>query len=272
MRRRYAPHLIRVFLLVATATSLSCMGPDPEPLPPRPHPIVVGTSGDVPPYAMRRGGELEGLEVDLARQLGRALERPIDMRDLSSDQLFDALLAHEVDVVMAGVTVTPERELRVAFGEPYLRTTIGALVRREDVKRFASPDAVCKSSFDVGLVAGTVGEKYLRQQCPEMIARLYPKVSEAVLELRRHRVKAVAHDSPVLAWLASEEEAELTVLPTRIADQRLAWAFRKGDDDLRRDANAALADMRADGTLQHIVERWVPRQHRGRGSSRGDHP
>jgi ABC-type amino acid transport substrate-binding protein len=256
--------LVRVLLVGATAAALSCTGPTPSPPEPRPRPVVVGTSGDSPPYAMRRGPQLEGLDVDLASELGKALGRPIDIRDLPSDQLLEGLLSHRVDMVMAGMAVTPEREQRFAFGDPYLRTTIGALIRREDAKRFASPDAVCKGKFDVGLVAGTVGERYLRQHCPEMVARLYPKVSEAVLELRRHRIRAVAHDSPVLSWLLSGEEADLTVVPTRIADQRLAWAFRRGDDELRRDANAALADMRADGTLEHIVERWVPRQNRRR--------
>ncbi len=213
---------------------------------------------------MRRGEQIEGLEVDLAGELGKALERPIDIRDLPWDQLMDALLSHQVDVVMAGVTVTPERELRVAFGEPYLRTTIGALIRREDAKRFAAPDAVCKGKLDVGFVAGTIGEKYLHQRCPEMIARVYPKTSEAVLELRRHRIAAVAHDGRVLSWLLTEREADLTVVPTRLADQRLAWAFRRGDDDLRRAANAALAGMRDDGTLARVVDRWVPREKRRR--------
>ena len=61
------------------------------------------------------------------------------------DGLFDELGSGRADVVMAGVTVTAERELRFAFPKPYLRTGIGALVRREDRKRFGSRDAVCRA-------------------------------------------------------------------------------------------------------------------------------
>lgn len=251
-------------MLGIVAVVLACTGPTPTPSEPPPHPLIVGTSGDAPPYAVRRGDRLEGLEIDLSSELGRALARPIEIRDLPWDGLFDALLAHRVDIVMAGVTVTPERETRVAFSEPYLRTTIGALIRREDAERLAKPDAVCKSPYEVGLVTGTVGEQALRQRCSTMVPRLYSKASEAVLELRRHRIAAVAHDGPVLRWLSSELASELMFVPTRIADERVAWAFRRDDEELRSTANAALAAMRADGTLRRVVDRWVPQRGRGR--------
>ena len=79
-----------------------------------------------------------------------------------------------------------------------------------------------------------------------------------MLELRQRRIDAVVHDAPVLAWLGSQNESELEFLSTRIADEQLAWVFRPDETQLRDAANQALARMRADGTLDRIVARWVP--------------
>jgi len=97
----------------------------------------------------------------------------------------------------------------------------------------------------------------LREKCPAMLPRLYPTVLAAVGELRQGRIDAVVHDAPVLQWLQSQNEAELQLVPTEIADQRLAWAFRPNEGALRAKANAALASMRADGTLDRIVAKWI---------------
>jgi ABC-type amino acid transport substrate-binding protein len=221
--------------------------------------LVVGTNGDSPPYASRSSGSLAGLEIDLAQALGKNLERPIKLVDLPWDELFDALNEGQVDIVMAGVTVTPERENRFTFADPYLSANIAALIRREDVKKFASRDAVCASPIDVAVIGGTTGEGYVRTRCPAVIPRVYRTASDAIFELRTRRIDAFVHDGPVLAWLLSDQAGELELIPTRIADQRLAWMMRRDQRQLRDAASAALAHMRADGTLDQILRRWVPK-------------
>lgn len=255
---------VLLVLTVLLPLASSC-GPQSRPAPVRREPVLhVGTTGDAPPYALRRGDSIDGLEIDLARELGASLGRPVDVVDMPFEELLDALLDGRVDVVMAGLTITSERAVRVSFGEPYLRTTIAALVRRDDASRFRARDTVCKSPIDVGVVTATTGEKGLRERCPAMIPRLYPTVRDAVGELRGRRVDAVVHDAPVLQWLQSQYEGELVLVPAGIADQRLAWAFRPADTKLRGQADAALAAMRKNGTLARIVDKWVPAAARAR--------
>jgi len=245
--------------MVAAACSASTSTPMPNEVVARAPDLVVGVTTDSPPYATGpRGGELTGLEVDLAHEVGRVLGRPVRVVDLSWDDLIAGLTNGRVDVVMAGVTVTPERSMRFAFAEPYLRTRIAALVRRTDRKRYGGPDAVCKSPIDVGVMAGTTGELYVRERCPAMIIRPYPSATAAVQELQTRRVDAVVHDGPVLAYLMAQNSSELELVPTRIADERLAWMVRRDDQVLLRDLNHALATLRSDGTLDHILHQWVP--------------
>src|SRR5262245_48688776 len=121
---------IALLLSLVLVWASSCGEPHQVAPAPRERVLHVGTTGDAPPYAFRRGGAIDGLEIDLARELGKALGRPVDLVEMPFEELLDALVDGHVDVAMAGFTITPDREVRVAFGEPYLRTTIAALIRR----------------------------------------------------------------------------------------------------------------------------------------------
>ena len=246
--------------------AVACAGPVSAPAgrgePPRE--LVVATSGDSPPYATRRAGTITGLEVDLALEVGKVLGRPVRLVDVPWDGLFDELTSRRADVVMAGVTVTAERERRFAFAEPYLSTGIGALVRRDDLKRFGSRDAVCKSRIRVGVIRKTTGERNMRDRCPAMIPRIYETADDAVLDLTRHRIQAVVHDAPVLVYLMSQQATALDLVPMGIVDQPLAWMVRRDDTALRQALNDALATMRRDGTLARVLERWIPNLERVR--------
>jgi ABC-type amino acid transport substrate-binding protein len=241
-------------MLAACATSTTAPPPEAQ----RPPELVVGVTSDSPPYATQRGGDLSGLEVDLAREVGRVLHRPVRVVDLSWDDLIAGLSNGRVDVVMAGVTITPERRLRFAFTEPYLRTRIVTLVRRTDRQRLSSADAICKSAFGIGVMAGTTGELYVRDRCSSATVKAYPSATAAVQELQTRRVDAVVHDGPVLAWLLAQDSANLDLVPTRLADEQLAWMVRRDEPELLRQLNGALATLRSEGTLDRILRQWVP--------------
>lgn len=233
-------------------------------MPPPPPAIRIGTLQDSPPYAFRRDGELVGIEIDFAHQLFAATGRPITFVPMAWDDLLNALEAAKIDVAMAGITITRERQVRFAFSDPYFKATTAALIRRTDRQKFRDRAAVCTSPIDVGVLMGSVSEMELRDRCPSVIPRLYPKAANAVLELQQRRVDAVVHDAPVLRWLSSSSSAELEVVDTELGVQSLAWAFRPGEVELRNAANAALARMRDDGTLARILVRWIPEQDRAR--------
>jgi polar amino acid transport system substrate-binding protein len=244
--------------------AVACAGPVSAPpgRGERPRELVVATSGDSPPYATRRAGTITGLEVDLATEVGKVLGRPVRFVDVPWNGLFDELVSGRADVVMAGGTGSAERERRFAFAEPYLRTGIGALVRRDYLKRFGSREAICKSRIRVAVIRKTTGERDLRDRCPAMIPRVYETADDAVLDLTKRRVDAVVHDAPVLAYLMSQQAAALDLVPTDIADEPLAWMVRRDDTALRQALNDALATMRRDGTLDRVLERWIPRVER----------
>lgn len=225
---------------------------------PRPAPLRVAVTPDHPPYAFRRGGQLVGLEVDFARELAAALGRPLDLVQTPWTDLIPALRAHRVAVVMAGMTITRARQLQIGFSAPYLRSGLLAVVRSEDVARFRTARSVLATTDGIGVVAGTTGERFVREHARD--AQLFPYVNAqaAIDELRQRRITVAVLDAPVAVWFASTDEGNLGVLVELLNEEQLGWGLAPDDDRLRTDVDAVLARWRADGTRDRILGRWLP--------------
>jgi ABC-type amino acid transport substrate-binding protein len=86
----------------------------------------------------------------------------------------------------------------------------------------------------------------------------FPQAGDAVEALLQNQIDILVHDAPALWWLALRHEPKLAVAPALFAREEIAWAFRRGSVTLREAANQALADWQKDGTLESILQRWIP--------------
>lgn len=227
-----------------------------DPPPPSAPPLRVGVSPDTAPYVFFRGDQIAGLEIDFAVELAHAFGRPLQLVPLQWQDQIPALVDGRTDVIMSGMSITPAREGVVAFAEPYLRTTLQALIRREDVERYPTPDALIASSPRIGVQKGTTGEAFVRERRPHENIVLYTRTRDAVIELRNRRIDVFVSDAPVIAAMASIYEGELTAFPQRFGAESIAWAFRPQDGELRAASDQVLAAWKKDGTLAHIFAAW----------------
>ncbi len=246
---------------VIATIAIACATPKPDGPPPA-APFTVGVTSDSPPYAFRQGGRLVGLEVDFATELSQALGRPVRLLDLRWEDEIPALLDGRTDIIMAGMTITRARELRMAFSQPYLQSGLAALVRRSDATRFSSPEQVRGTTRAVGVISGTTGDRFVREQCPQASLLVYPTMNAAVDELRQNRIDVLVHDAPVVGWYLGADEANLAAMLTPLNREPLGWGLRQGDTELRAAVDAALARWRSDGTRERILARWIPYWHR----------
>ena len=250
--------LLGALLLGITATALlGCSPMQPAPSA-RPAPLRVGVTSSSPPFAFRQAGSIVGLDVDFARELAQILGRPLQLVDLPWDEQIPALLAGRTDIIMSGMTITRARQVRIAFGDPYLRSGLMALIRRGDVARYPSPESVLKCTAHIAVVGGTTGERFVRERCAPMPIGVYPTAEAAAQEVLQNRVDLLVHDAPVVLWLVSGDEANLAPLLKLLNEEQLGWGLRQTDEDLRNAANGALAGWRTDGTRARILGRWLP--------------
>lgn len=220
-------------------------------------PLRVGTSADYPPIVFLKGSEVVGMESDLARLLGAQLGQPLQFRVLPAAELPGALERGEIDLVMSGWRITPEREQKAAFADSYLTTGLMAVIRTADVGRFFNPTALLRPGYR--LAATSEAAAYARQHLPA--AGLMPVASaDAGLQALIDMKADVLLDDAATSWRIATDPryGALMSLGRRLTDEPLAWAVRKDNTALQMRLNNALRTIRQTGVLDHVYNRWIP--------------
>ncbi len=255
---------ISVLFLIILTFLTACTPPTPptrsvaQP-PPQTDIIRIGMSASYPPMTFALNGKVQGVEADFARKLPAELGKAVKISVIPWDQLIDALITKKIDIIMSGMTITKPRQVRIAFTRPYLTTGLMTAFRLEDVKKYPSITAVKKSNASIGVVRNTTAERFVRENFPfasRIVLLNLPY--EAVGELRGRNIDLFVHDAPSIMWLVSENEAYITGLWRPLNTEQLAWGVRKEDTELRNQLNSVLAKWKKDGTLDAILDRWLP--------------
>ncbi len=221
--------------------------------------LKVGMSADYPPLHFRQEGRIVGIEVDNARAVGEFIGRPVVIVEKPFFQLLPALLSGEIDVIMSGMSITPERAARVLFSDPYMRVGQMAILHRDKLAQFSQPWSVYRAGVRIGVEPGTTGASFAQSELTEALISYYPDAEAAFNALRGDRIDLYIHDAPTSWQLAnSREDSDLLSLYSPLTEERLAWAVRPADVELAGELNRALSIMKSNGTLQYILNRWIP--------------
>jgi len=221
--------------------------------------LRVGLSPDYPPLAYKQDGRVVGIEADNARAVGEILARPITLVELPFEQLIPALTAGRIDVIMSGLSVTADRSKQVTFTDAYMRVGQMAILHKDKVARFAQPWSIYREGVRVGVERGTTGDAFAQRELKDAKITYYENSDAAFAGLRRDEIDLYVHDAPTSWQLAqSMENDDLISLYAPLTEEMLAWAVRPEDAALAAELNQALALMKSNGTLQYILNRWIP--------------
>ena len=239
--------LISFCLVLASTTVLAAGG------------LKVGMSADYPPLHFKQDGGVHGIEPDNARTVGEILSRPVEILVLPFDELIPALQAGKIDVIMSGMSVTAERSQQVQFANSYLRIGQMSIMHKSKVGKFSQPWAIYRDGVRIGVEPGTTGSAFAERELKDAEVKFYANPAAAFDGLRNDEIDLYVHDAPTSWQLAnSMENDDMISLYTPLTEEMLAWAVRKGDDALAQDLNRALGLMNSNGSLQYILNRWIP--------------
>ena len=118
-------------------------------------PLRVGITPDYPPLIYRQGNDLVGVGVEMARRLGQELKRPVTLVTLKWEDQIPALLEKQIDIIMSGMSITPAREVRIRFAEPYMKSGLVAAFRAEDARKYTTREVILNSFSVVAAVKST---------------------------------------------------------------------------------------------------------------------
>lgn len=222
-----------------------------------PTPLRVGVSPVFPPMIFKQGKELAGVEVDLARALGKELGRSVVFVELDWKDQTEALVGGRTDIIMSSMSMTPARNAVMSFTRPYLKIGQMALVRREDRSQHALGLRVPPGT-KVGVIRATTGEFLVQRDFPKAKRKVYGSAEEAARALAKGSVDLLFSDSTLVWYLAGTHAADgLTAVPFVLSEEFLAWGVHRGNDELVAAANQFIERAAQDGTFTKILRRWM---------------
>jgi polar amino acid transport system substrate-binding protein len=218
----------------------------------------IGIAPQYPPLAFKFRGELVGIEVDFATQLGKDLNKQITFMEIPWPELIPALLGGNIDIIMSGMSVTEERAKQVSFTEPYMHIGQMALVRTREQATFSSLERFFDTTSRVGFVSNTTGEQAAKVIFTQAKFVPQPTVDDGVAALRQGSIDVFIHDAPTV-WRIGGNPAEkqLTGLYWPLSEEPLAWAVRKSDTSLQFALSQRVKDWKQSGRLQQLMGRWI---------------
>ena len=214
--------------------------------------LTMATNAAFPPYEMTTdAGEFEGIDIETAQAIADKLGLELQIDDMDFDAALLSVQQGKADIVMAGVTVTDERKAVMDFSDSYA-TGIQSIIVPEG-SDIASPDDLAGKK--IGTQRGTTGYIYCSDAFGDENVVAYDDGLTAVQALNNGQVDAVVIDNaPAQEFIAANPG--LKILDTSYAEEDYAIGMAKGSS-LEDAVNAALKELKADGTLQSIVDKYI---------------
>ena len=215
--------------------------------------LTMSTNAAFPPYEMTTdSGDFEGIDIDVAAAIAEKLGLELQVDDMDFDAALLAAQSGKSDIVMAGVTVTDERQKVMDFSDTYAEG-IQSIIVPEDSDIASADDLAGKI---IGTQRGTTGYIYCTDDFGEDSVVAYDDGLTAVQALNNGQVDAVVIDNaPAKEFVAANPG--LKILDTAYAQEDYAIGVAKGNTALLDAINGALEELQADGTLQSIVDKYI---------------
>ncbi len=223
--------------------------------------LVMATNATFPPYEYMEGDKIVGIDVEIAEKIAEKLGKTLRIENVEFDSIITGVQSGKYDIGVAGMTVTDERLESVNFSNTYA-TGVQVVIVTEDSAIKTVDDLKGDGSMKIGVQQGTTGDIYASDTeenggyGSDNVVK-YKSGAEAVLALKTGKVDAVIIDNePAKNYVAANEG--LKILDTEFTNEDYAICVAKGNDELLADINKALEEMEADGTLQQIIEKYIP--------------
>ena len=217
--------------------------------------LLVGLEGTYPPFSFQGDdGKLTGFEVEFAQQLAKHLGVEASLKPTKWDGMLASLDSKRIDVVINQVTISDERKKKYDFSTPYTISGIQALVKKGNEGTIKTAADLKGKKVGVGL--GTNYEEWLRQNVQGVDVRTYDDDPTKYQDLRVGRIDAILVDRLAALDLVKKTNDTLAVTGEAFSRQESGVALRKGNEDLLKAVNDAIAEMQKDGTLQALSEKW----------------
>jgi len=221
--------------------------------------LRVGFEAGYMPFEMTdKKGKFVGFDIDMAKEMAKAMGVKFVPVNTAWDGIIPSLITNKFDIIMSGMTVTQERNLKINFVDPYIVIGQAILINKKHEGKIKSYKDLNNSKFIVTSKLGTTGEQAVKRLIPKCAYKSFETEPEAALEVVNGKADAFVYDLPYCVVFNAEQGAgKLVFLDKPFTFEPLAWAIKKGDPDFLNWLNNFLNQVKNDGRYDRIYNKWI---------------
>jgi polar amino acid transport system substrate-binding protein len=220
--------------------------------------LVVGTAASMPPLNMTtKDGQIMGMEVDLAQLFAGGMGVKLTLKPMHFNELLPALEAGQVDMVLSAMTMTPQRNLKVAFVGPYFASGKSILAKSANVESLNELSKMNNPDKVLVALKGSTSQMFVEKLMPKAKLELADDYDQAVGMVRNGKAHAMVADYPIcMVSVYRYPEAGLATLTKPLLYEPLGVALPPNDPLLVNWVQNSLHFLEKTGELEGLTERW----------------
>ncbi len=209
------------------------------------------------PFEMKtKDGRFIGFDIDVGKQMARAMGVKFTPVNTAWDGIIPALQTGKCDIIMGGMTITAERNLKVNFADPYIVIGQSAIISPKLADTVKSYKDLNDPKYTIATKLGTTGSEAAKRYIPKAKLDLYDTEIDAALQVSSGKADAFVYDFPYNAIYASQNKGKVDHLAQPFTYEPLGWAIRQDDPNFLNFLNNYLRQIKGDGTYDRIYDKW----------------
>jgi len=221
--------------------------------------LRVGFDAGYMPFEMTdKNGNYIGFDIDLGRELAKAMGVKFVPVNTDFDGIIPALLTGKIDVIISGMTITQERNLKIGFTDPYIVIGQSILLNKKLEGKVTSWEQLNDPQYTIVSRQGTTGEEASKRLLPKANLKTFDKEADGALEVANDRGDAWIYDMAFnVVFYAEQGKDRVVHLDKPFTYEPLGIGIKQGDPDFMNFLNNFLRQLKSDGRYDRIYNRWI---------------
>lgn len=213
-------------------------------------------AGYVPFEMKAKNGQYIGFDIDLGKVMAKQMGVKFVPVNTAWDGIIPALLTNKCHMIVAGMTITAERNMRVNFADPYVVIGQSILLNPKLKGKVTSYKDLNDKKYTIASKLGTTGETAVKKYIKDAQYHAFETEVDAVMEVVNGKADAMVYDMPFISITAAQKKGKVTPILEPFTYEPLGIALRQSDPDILNFVNNFLRQTKGDGTYERLYNKW----------------
>lgn len=209
------------------------------------------------PFEMKsKNNSYIGFDIDLGKVMAKQMGVKYVPVNTAWDGIIPALITGKCDLIMAGMTINAQRNMKVNFAEPYIIVGQSLIVNPKLKGEITSYKDLNDPKYTITSKLGTTGEVVVKRMLSKAEYNAFETETDAAMEVINGKADAMVYDMPFVSIYSAQNSEKVDAILEPFTYEPLGWAVKQGDPDMINFLNNFLRQIKGDGTYDRIYDKW----------------